>query len=112
MYCPPESRCCGLLLGTVQYMAERFGISLAADKTEGPATELFFLGITIDSLAMECRLPVDKLVALWIEVSRASGLHKLCLPELQSLLGKLKAEQWGDPCPLSLWSIALESPRD
>lgn len=49
---PPESRCCGVLQGTLQYLAEWFGIPLAADKTEAPTSELVFVGITIDSVAM------------------------------------------------------------
>lgn len=51
---PSESRSCRILLGKLQPLAERFGIPLAADKTEGPTSELIFLEITIDSVAMEC----------------------------------------------------------
>lgn len=61
---PPDSRICVFLFGTLQHILESFGIPLAPDKTEGSTTELFFLGITTDSLAMECRLPFDKLVVL------------------------------------------------
>lgn len=77
-----------MLLGTVQHLAEKFGIPLAADKTEGPKSELVFLDITIDSMAMECRLHEDKVVSLREEVSRAVVRKKLCLKELRTLLGK------------------------
>lgn len=49
---PPSSRLCGVLLATVQHIAERFGVPLAADKTEGPAEVIKFLGIEIDSRAI------------------------------------------------------------
>lgn len=38
-----------------------FGVPLAAQKTEGPTTELNFLGKVLDTGLMECRLPLDKL---------------------------------------------------
>lgn len=53
-----------------------FGVPLAADKTEGPVTELCFLGIVIDSMAMECRLPLDKLADLKGTVSAAMQSKK------------------------------------
>ena len=46
---------------------------LAEDKQEGPTTCLTFLGITIDSIRMELRLPVDKLVRVKEEVDRWSA---------------------------------------
>lgn len=50
---------------------------------------MIFLGITIDSVAMECRLPGDKLLALRREVTHLAGKQKVRLRELHSLLGKL-----------------------
>lgn len=73
----------------LRYLAERFGIPLAADKTEGPTSSIKFLGIVIDSQAMECHLPEDKLLSLKEEVRLVFGKHKIQLRELQSLLGKL-----------------------
>lgn len=85
----PSSKLCGILLATVQDLAERFGTPLVADKTEGPTSVIKFLGIEIDSRAMECHLADDKLDGLKEEVRLASGKHKIQLRELQSLLGKL-----------------------
>ncbi|KAM3916024.1 uncharacterized protein RB166_015396 [Leptodactylus fuscus] len=86
---PQSSTTCSLLLRTMERVASDFGVPLAADKTEGPTTVLNFLGLTIDTVAMECRLPVDKLAELRGLVKRACRLKKLQLKELQSLLGKL-----------------------
>ncbi|XP_072286680.1 uncharacterized protein [Pyxicephalus adspersus] len=70
---PANSSVCRVLLGSLQYIAERFGIPLVADKTEGPVSALAFLGIVIDTEAMECRLPEEKLRGLVEEVVRASS---------------------------------------
>ncbi|XP_044128316.1 uncharacterized protein LOC122921997 isoform X1 [Bufo gargarizans] len=86
---PANSRVCSLLLHTVQSVFARFGVPLAVEKTVGPVTELCFLGIVIDTVRMECRLPADKLLDLRREISQAIGREKIRLRELQSLLGKL-----------------------
>lgn len=56
---------------------------------EGPTSLIRFLGIGIDSQAMEYHLPDEKLLALKEAVSLVFGKHKIQLRELQSLLGKL-----------------------
>lgn len=65
------------------------GVPLAQDKKEGHTTQLVFLGITIDIVRMECRLPDDKLQAFCSEVRKACRLKKIKIREIQSLLGKL-----------------------
>ncbi|XP_062592347.1 uncharacterized protein LOC134253776 [Saccostrea cucullata] len=40
---------------------KRLNIPIAKQKTEGPDTTITFLGITLDSLKMEARLPLDKI---------------------------------------------------
>ena len=86
---PPSSNVCAVLLATLQHIADRFGVPLAADKTEGPTTVLSFLGIMIDSEAMECRLSADKVENLRLEIRGLLGRDKVQLRALQSLLGKL-----------------------
>ncbi|CAJ0933156.1 unnamed protein product [Ranitomeya imitator] len=86
---PPQSAACSILLHTMERVAKGFGVPLAADKTVGPVTTLSFLGIEIDTVAMECRLPDDKLVAFREEVRKACTWRKITLHDLQSLLGKL-----------------------
>ncbi|XP_066431505.1 uncharacterized protein [Eleutherodactylus coqui] len=86
---PGGSPVCANLLGTLQWVAKRFGVPLAPEKTEGPTTCLSFLGITIDSEAMECRLPEEKLRNLQEELGAARVAKKITLKGLQSLLGKL-----------------------
>ena len=64
-------------------------VPLAVNKEQGPTTCLTFLGIEIDSVTAQLRLPSDKLqrllstLALW-------GDKKVCLcRELESLIGSL-----------------------
>ena len=70
-------------------------IPVAPDKTVQPTQVITFLGLEFDSVAMEVRLPVDKL-------NRCTGLIETCLKKdkiqlkpLQSIIGTLNfAGQW------------------
>lgn len=57
---PPGDLTCVTLLVTLQHTFSLFWVSLAREKTEGPSTELSFLGIVINSMTMQCRLPLEK----------------------------------------------------
>ena len=67
----------------------RLGFQVAPEKVEGPSTCLAFLGIEIDTVASEVRLPsteLSRLQQLWDEwLSRRSSTKR----QLQSLLGYL-----------------------
>lgn len=77
-------------LASALALCRRLGLPMAADKTEGPTRCLTFLGIELDTDAMEARLPADKLLELarlcelWESKSSAS------VRELQSLAGVLR----------------------
>jgi hypothetical protein len=58
---PPRSPQCQQNLTTLQRECSRLGVTIAAHKTEGPTTCLVFLGIEIDTIAGELRLPDEKL---------------------------------------------------
>ena len=65
------------------------GIPLASHKTAGPTTCLTFLGIEIDSAALELRLPQEKLRKLK-DMLIEWQFKKVCSREqLESLLGHL-----------------------
>lgn len=70
----------------VERVSATFGVPLAIDKIEGPATEITFLGIIIDLERMDYRLPDDWVQDLRMVVHRAK---KVIDRKLQSLLGKL-----------------------
>ena len=60
-----------------------------AHKVEGPSTCLVFLGIEIDSVASQLRLPHDKLRALKVELGKWRGRKACTKRELLSLIGHL-----------------------
>ncbi|KAM9323781.1 interferon-induced protein with tetratricopeptide repeats 5-like [Gastrophryne carolinensis] len=66
-----------------------FGVPVAHEKTEGPATSIKFLRIEIDTVEEVCRLPADKVRDLETGLEGILGLRKIRLKQLQSVLGKL-----------------------
>ena len=75
---PPTSNRCGKDLEEVKSTCEWLGIPLAMEKVTGSTTLLTFLGITLDTVQMEARLPPEKLdrmrktVALWLPNKKAT----------------------------------------
>ena len=67
----------------------QLGTPIAQDKTEGPTTCLTFLGIEVDTQAMELRLPAHKLARVRQTVSEWLG-RKAARRELESLVGTLQ----------------------
>ena len=87
---PPNSSECARAVEILGQTCAQLGVPMAANKNEGPVTSLVFLGIVIDTVAGELRLPDDKLQRLrsllqtW--VSRRACRRR----ELESLIGILK----------------------
>ena len=65
------------------------GIPVALDKLEDPASTLTFLGITLDTVNQELRLPADKLGDILQAVTKWMGRHTATKREQLSLIGKL-----------------------
>lgn len=74
-----------IILAAFDYL----GVPLATDKIEGPCHILVFLGIILDCLAMEARLPDAKLNELRMLLAEYRSRRTLTQRELDSLLGKL-----------------------
>ena len=68
---------------------KNLGIPISKHKTEGPSTVLQFLGILLDSVRMEARLPEDKVQRLRSDLSHWSTRKSATLQEIQSLIGTL-----------------------
>ena len=64
-------------------------IPMKDEKTCFPTTRITFLGIDLDSIAIETRLPVEKMVKMRELLSYFVGRRKATLKELQSLIGLL-----------------------
>ena len=61
---PPGSGVCGDNLSVVLDTCSQLGVPVAAEKTVGPATVVTFLGVEVDTVEMELRLPLRKLEKL------------------------------------------------
>ena len=67
----------------------KLGVPLAHGKTQGPSTTLPFLGIILDTVHLEARLPQDKLDKCRSLVWEYLLKQKVTLKQLQSLIGLL-----------------------
>ena len=65
------------------------GAPVEERKSEGPATQITSLGIEIDSIVMEIRLPADKLSNLQAQLAQWRGKKGCTKTELESLVGSL-----------------------
>ena len=89
MVAPLNSHLCQFWLSILLDQCQQLGVPIATHKTEGPATTVTFLGIHVDTLAGELRLPQDKLTRLQ-ELLRQWERRKSCTcKELESLIGLL-----------------------
>ena len=87
---PPGSGQCANALERSLVICSRLGIPIAPEKVEGPSTTLTFLGIELDSLSWEARLPKEKLFRIHSMVQEWSGRKSCKRKELESLLGYLQ----------------------
>ena len=76
-----EARCA---MEITQQFLSSAGVPIAHNKMEGPATSLTFLGILIDSVRFELRLPTDKLANLTRLVAQWRHRKSCSRKELQS----------------------------
>ena len=66
------------------------GVPLELSKLEGLATCLTFLGIAIDTINMQARLPSEKLLGIQQELESAINRKTLLKKDLQRLTGLLQ----------------------
>ena len=86
----PESEECAASLELTRTVCQQLGVPLAMHKLEGPSCSLVFLGIVIDTVAMELRLPSERLVRLGRLIGQWR-LKKACTKrDLLSLIGQLQ----------------------
>ena len=63
---------------------------IVSSKTIGPSQEIEFMGIVLDSVHMEARLPQDKLTRIHDLLNSFKSRRSVRLVELQSLIGTLQ----------------------
>ena len=86
---PPGLNICQQNLATIKRVCHWLGIPLALEKVEGPSTSLDFLGITLDTVRMEARLPIEKLQRTQELVKKWMLKKKATKHEILSLVGVL-----------------------
>ena len=86
----PDSQECAEALGTALRMCEELGVPISAHKVEGPATTLTFLGILLDTVACEMRLPKEKLRRLKALIQCWRSKKSCSKRDLLSLIGHLQ----------------------
>lgn len=86
---PADNFECLYLFTEFRLTCRRFGVPLALEKSVWPTTCIEFLGVTIDTVLMECRLPQAKLDRLRFMISFVLSKPKVTVRTLQSLLGLL-----------------------
>ena len=72
-----------------QQMCAAIGVPLAPEKTVGPSTCLPFVGIELDTIRAEARLPPDKLAKCQRIIQELLQQQKATLKSVQSLVGLL-----------------------
>ena len=85
-----DSATCHNNFTTIQQTCQKLGIPLALEKLEGPSHSLTFLGIEIDTIHMEARLPQDKLSRISTQLTSWLGKRKATKREILSLVGSLQ----------------------
>ena len=71
-------------------LCKNLGVTVAPQKTEGPATALSFLGICLDTDEMIIKLPQEKLTRLRSLITEWKGRRTCCKRDLLSLIGQLQ----------------------
>ena len=80
---------CHRAVNVVLRVFATLGLPVAEDKLEGPSTRLSFLGLEINTVAMELRLPAEKLRDLQVLIRSWCGRRAASKRELESLIGSL-----------------------
>ncbi|KAK3102095.1 hypothetical protein FSP39_008693 [Pinctada imbricata] len=86
---PPSSNDCYSDLHKFLSLCKDLKLPIKEDKTVEPTTSITFLGLEIDTVAFEIKLPLDKLSKLRQILTEFQFRKKTTLKELQSLIGLL-----------------------
>ena len=87
---PAGSDECHLNLSLLIDICQHLGVPLAEEKIEGPTTSLVFLGILINSVRRELRLPPEKLDRLCCQLRGWLQRKRCTKRELLSIAGQLQ----------------------
>lgn len=89
-YGKPGTRDTQILLDTFHDICHSLGVPIAVDKIVPPTTCLKFLGLELDTVSQEIRVPHEKLEITKVMIRDFLGRDKVTLRMLQSLIGSLQ----------------------
>ena len=87
---PPNSVACAWMLETAVPLYTKLGLPVAPSKVEGPSTVLTFLGIELNSVQLELRLPQVKILRLRETLKEWIGRRFPSKHQLQSFIGHVQ----------------------
>ena len=85
----PGTSECDVHAAIMHEVCEQVAMPVEPEKDEGPATTISFLSLEVDSLALEVRLPQEKLMRLKTVLGSWRGRKACRKRELLSLIGSL-----------------------
>ena len=86
---PPSDSTCATYLHCFLLIAALLGVQVAMEKVDGPTTTLPFLGLLLDSVHQEIRLPPAKLEEILQELRHWASRKSCTKRDLLSLIGTL-----------------------
>lgn len=86
---PPHTPACAQALQVTLETCQDLEVPVATYKTEGPSSQLTFLGIQLDTIKMELSLPPDKLARITAMVYGWRDKVVATKKQIQSLVGKV-----------------------
>ena len=82
---------CNCSLQKFIYICSELGIPLVPEKTsKSSSTNITFLGVELDTIAMTAKLPPEKLLRYGSHISSLLSAESTTLRELQTIIGKLQ----------------------
>ena len=89
LFLAPSERLCQQQLNIFLEFCSYLGVPKAPEKTCGPVTTLYFVGIELDTVLKEARLPQDKLDKCVTTILEFQHRKNITLRKLLSLIGLL-----------------------
>lgn len=89
LFVGPSASDCNKLLRVFTRACGSLGVPLAQEKTEGPVQSITYLGLEIDALHAQVKVPADKVRAMIAKITAVLSHRKITLVALQSLVGSL-----------------------
>lgn len=86
---PAQSEICEQSLSLFLKLCHTLGVPIKEEKTEHACTCLTFLGIELDTILREARLPSEKILKITSTLASMKNRKKIMLRDLQSVIGLL-----------------------